>query len=313
MSVVVASRGRAALLPRLVAAIEAQTVALDDVELVVVDDASPDDTATVLATLAREAKVALRVVALPTQQGRAAARNHGWWAARAPVVAFTDDDCVPDPEWLAAGLGAMGDAPRLVVGRTEPPEDQRALAARPFARVLEVHGVRYYETCNIFFRRRDLMAVRGFDERYRTWGGEDTDLGLRVVSTGVDARYAPAALVHHDVCPDTWAGALRALQRRVWTSDAWWPTTPRRGARCCTASCSGSAPTPRPSSLPSAWRPACADAPRSPWRRRGCTTACASRRHARGRAAGWRRSPPSSCSTWPRWPPWCAARSGTGR
>ncbi|HUI03949.1 MAG TPA: glycosyltransferase [Acidimicrobiales bacterium] len=215
VSVVVATRGRAALLPRLVAAVEAQTVAVDDIELVVVDDASPDETAQTLARLGREAKVCLRVVTLGVQQGRAAARNHGWRAARAPVVAFTDDDCVPDPDWLAAGLACLEDAPRLVVGRTEPPEDQRALAARPFGRLLEVHAVRFYETCNIFYRRRDLAAVGGFDERYRTWGGEDTDLGLRVVGTGVEARYAPGALVHHDVSPGSWADALRAAGRGV--------------------------------------------------------------------------------------------------
>ena len=57
----------------------------------------------------------------PVRRGPAAARNVAWRATSAPVVAFTDDDCVPSPGWLEAGLAEIGDLPRVVVGRTGHP------------------------------------------------------------------------------------------------------------------------------------------------------------------------------------------------
>lgn len=217
VSVAVSTRGRAALLPRLVAALEAQTLPADELELVVVDDASPDDTAEVLGALARRSKVPMRVLTCGQRGGPAAGRNLAWRAARAPVVAFTDDDCTPDPDWLASGLAALdlaSGAARMVTGRTAMPDDQIALATRPFARHLQVDGVRFFETCNAFYRRTDLEAVGGFDERFG-FGGEDTDLGLRMVQAGVTPVFARGALVHHDVHTGTLADALHNAARFV--------------------------------------------------------------------------------------------------
>ncbi|HEV2994191.1 MAG TPA: glycosyltransferase family 2 protein, partial [Acidimicrobiia bacterium] len=106
-----------------------------------------------------------------------------------------------------------GDA-RMVSGRTTPPPGQLALATRPFSRVLCVEDVAFFETCNAFYRRSDLESVGGFDERFG-FGGEDTDLGLRMVRTGVTPVFAPDALVHHDVHPGTLVDALHDAARFV--------------------------------------------------------------------------------------------------
>ena len=213
VSVVVASRDRGALLERLLGALEKQTLGTDRFEVVVVDDGSADDTAQVLEGLQGEASFALRALRHPVSLGPAAARNRGWRAARAPVVAFTDDDCVPDPAWLEAGLLAMGADPAVVVGRTGPPEEHRELAERAFARYIRVDEARFFETCNVFYRRQDLLAAGGFDERCRRPGGEDTRLAMAVRDLGVAPRFAPEALVHHDVRFEGFLGALREAPR----------------------------------------------------------------------------------------------------
>ncbi|MHB8593471.1 MAG: glycosyltransferase family 2 protein, partial [Acidimicrobiales bacterium] len=100
-----------------------------------------------------------------------------------------------------------------VVGRTDPPPDQLHLARGAFARVVEVHEVRFFETCNIFYRRVDLEAAGGFEERFRTPGGEDTDLGLRVEDQGAVSVFSTDALVHHDVRPGNFRGVLRESLR----------------------------------------------------------------------------------------------------
>jgi len=214
VSVAVSSYRRARLLPRLVAGLEAQTLTPEQFEVIVVDNASPDDTSAVLEELASRSALQLRPLRAPVQRGPAAGRNLAWRAARAPVVAFTDDDCVPTPRWLESGLSALDQA-RVVVGRTAPPADQLHKAEGAFARVLSVDEVRFFETCNIFYHREDLVAAGGFEEGYRNPGGEDTDLALRVLRDDSEAVFAPEALVHHDVRPGNLRAALREATR--WT------------------------------------------------------------------------------------------------
>lgn len=205
-SVVVATYERAALLPRLFAALEAQTLALDRFELVVVDDASGDRTPQVLAGLAARSRLACTVLRAARNGGPAAARNLGWRAARGEVVAFTDDDCVPAPGWLAAGLDALGAGAALVVGRTIPDPAQRDRLGA-FSRTLYVEDARFMQTCNVFYQRATLAHVGGFDERLRT--GEDTDLGLRVTAAAGPAAFAADALVLHDVRSGGWRDGVR--------------------------------------------------------------------------------------------------------
>jgi GT2 family glycosyltransferase len=216
ISVVVATRNRARRMSRLVGALERQTLGRGRFEVVAVDDASTDDTGAVLDQLAHHSPLELRVIHAPSRGGPAVGRNLGWRAARAPVVAFTDDDCVPDPGWLQAGLDAIRSGAGLVVGRTSPPPEQQALGGEPFAAVLEVSSTRFMETCNVFYRRADLERVGGFDERYRRPGGEDTDLGIRVGGLGREAVFCPTALVHHDVRV---RGALAAAQEALRWAD----------------------------------------------------------------------------------------------
>lgn len=213
VSVVCATHGRAALLPRFIGALADQTLPPDEFEVVVVDDASPDDTAVELERLAAGAPFRLRILRHPVNRGAAAGRNTGWRAAGADVVAFTDDDCTPTPGWLEAGLRAVSSAPDVfAVGRTEPDPGELAWLARPFSRSLEVLEPRFFETCNAFYRVADLAAVGGLDEGFRT--GEDTDLGLRVIEqAGRRPVWAPDALVHHRVRPPSFRDHWREARR----------------------------------------------------------------------------------------------------
>src|SRR5205823_3016543 len=93
------------LLQRCLAALLAQNLAPADYEIIVADDAASDETRRIVELSA--AVPAARYVPVTGRHGPAAARNRGWRAARAPIVAFTDDDCVPDPGWLGAGLRAF--------------------------------------------------------------------------------------------------------------------------------------------------------------------------------------------------------------
>lgn len=214
VSVVVSTHGRADRLPRLVAALEAQTISRDVFEVVIVDDGSPDATPQVLRELAEASPLALRAVRTSPSRGPAAGRNTGWRLAVGEIVAFTDDDCQPTPSWLEEGMKAL-DGDRIVVGRTMPDPAQRGHQGA-FSRTMRVEDTRNMPTCNMFYRRSDLEAVGGFDEGFPTPGGEDTDLGIRVRDElGCEVVFAPEALVHHDIRPSSFAATLRETWRWV--------------------------------------------------------------------------------------------------
>jgi glycosyltransferase involved in cell wall biosynthesis len=212
VSVVVATHGRAQLLGRLVRALEAQD-GVGRFEVIIVDDASTDHTWDELQHLAADAHVPLEPLRQARNRGPAAARNAGWRAARAALIAFTDDDCVPQPGWLATLVDGLSNAD-MVQGRTLPiPE--REVGRGPFSRSLWIHEEEgRYETCNMGYRRAVLENVGGFDERFELPFGEDIDLAWRAKEAGARASFDRNALVYHDVFPSSYLAHLRDTRRR---------------------------------------------------------------------------------------------------
>src|SRR5687767_8588263 len=100
ISVVVATHQRRHLLPRLLGALDAQRE-VGPFEVIIVDDGSTDGTWEELVRLGVDARFPLRVERLENNCGPAVARNVGWRRAEGQLIAFTDDDCVPQPGWLA--------------------------------------------------------------------------------------------------------------------------------------------------------------------------------------------------------------------
>jgi GT2 family glycosyltransferase len=212
VSVVCSTYQRSARVRLLLAALEGQTLDKDRFEVVIVNNGSTDDTAATLAEIARDTKLTLRPLTIEVNQGASGGRNAGWRAATAPLVAFTDDDCAPTPEWLAALLDAeKATGAGIVVGRTlpNPAQKQNEGIWSRTQTVNSKNGTTFFNTCNILYRRADLEAVGGFDQEFRTKGGEDTDLGWCVEELGTTAVFAEDALVFHDIAKGSFKAALR--------------------------------------------------------------------------------------------------------
>jgi len=212
VSVVVATHDRPELLSELLSALASQTLPRERFEVIVVDDASGPDTAAVLAAADG---LPLRAIRNEANTGAPAARNTGWRAARAPLVAFTDDDCAPAPRWLEAGLRAWeGRSDRFVQGRTQPAGGRSILELHPMLQSIEVAQLSpESETCNIFYPRELLDRLGGFDESVRV--GEDLELGWAARRAGAEPVFEPDALVEHAVVA---VDAVTSL-RRVWRWD----------------------------------------------------------------------------------------------
>jgi len=200
IAVVIPTFRRPDLLPRLVAALEAQTLDTSRFEVLLVDDASGDDTQATIKELASDSKLRLRALEMPSNGGPAGARNLGWRTAEAPIVAFTDDDCLPEPEWLEWGLRQMELQPAVGIlqGRTlKPTEPYEETAWTVSRQIFEASA--WFEGCNLFLRRTALEAVEGFDESIRLPWGEDTELGWSVLDAGFERAYDQDAIIRHDL------------------------------------------------------------------------------------------------------------------
>lgn len=243
LSVVMPTYRRPDLLARCLGALLAQTLPADRFEVIVVDDGQEDRCREQVERIAATPGApAIRYLRAASGRGPAVARNAGWRAATAPLVAFTDDDTLPDPSWLARGLAAMRAHPDWVaaagqvrvpsasasggaggrgtdtdrdsdIGRDGAPARRDA---RPTDHELMTRGLETSEfvTANAFARREVLARIEGFDERFlRAWR-EDSDLQFRLQAQGPVGRVADA-LVWHPVRPERWGVSLRQ-QRNVY-------------------------------------------------------------------------------------------------
>ena len=151
VSVVIPSHGRPLRLRWLLNALEEQTLAADRFEVIVAHDYEPAVAAAIFDSHPLRRRGMLRAIALGADAGPSRKRELGWRAARARFVAFTDDDCRPEPGWLQAMLEAAGrDRGAIVQGATRPDPLELDNYAAPHHRSLYVDPPgEFAQTCNI--------------------------------------------------------------------------------------------------------------------------------------------------------------------
>lgn len=211
VAVVIPTCRRPVLLARCLDAVLAQDFD-GDYEVIVVDDGGTDETRDLVAAMRPPGGRPVLHYLRPTQaHGPAAARNCGWRAAGAELIAFTDDDTVPAPDWLKHGAAAMGPQPygspyAAVCGRVHVP-----VSAAPTDHERMTQGLESAEfvTANVFVWRRALARVDGFDERFTRAWHEDSDLHFRLLRHAGPVGRCETAVVTHPVRRERWGVCLR--------------------------------------------------------------------------------------------------------
>jgi len=243
-SVVVPTFKRPELLDRCLAALVTQKFDPSAYEVIIADDAACAETKRLLEFWSKRVDAPLlRYIPVTQTHGPAAARNCGWRAAWGEVIAFTDDDCIPTPDWLGAGMeafrqGVIGVWGRIIVPLPRTPTDYERNAA-------ELEKAEFV-TANCFYRRDVLAEVGGFDERFTRPWREDSDLFFTVWehyggrSEGGAGRgftslcshekpgperttppllvYAPEAVVLHPVRPAPWGVSLGQQRKSMFNA-----------------------------------------------------------------------------------------------
>jgi glycosyltransferase involved in cell wall biosynthesis len=198
VAIVLATHDDAPWLDGAIGSVRCQT--WEDWELLVVDDGSTDDTS---AVVARHAADDPRVRYLPgLHRERAAARNRGLAATRAPLVAFLDADDRWRPEKLARQVAALDAAPdaalcytpaRFVDAADRPLPIRKppvAIAGEVFPALMRAN---FMILASVVARRDAVLRVGCFDETLPVFGCEDWDLWLRI------ARDHPIAVVDEEL------------------------------------------------------------------------------------------------------------------
>ncbi len=210
-SVVVPTFDRPDLIRRCLDALRGQEWRDGRFEVFVVDDGHSDEVRRIVETAARPDADFIYRRSSRRASGPAAARNIGWRLARAPVVAFTDDDCIPQASWLLSGMEALNDGAAGAWGHVIVP-----LGPEPTDYELDVAGLEHapFATACCFYRREALEAVSGFDERFSLAWREDSDLHFSMLESGMQLVRAPAtALVIHPVRAASWGISLRQQKK----------------------------------------------------------------------------------------------------
>lgn len=206
ITVVLATRNRAASAARAAASILRSSYS--EYRLCIIDQSDDASTRVALASIADHPRVT--IIAAPAR-GLSAARNLGIAQSHTPLIAFTDDDCEPGPQWLNAIADAFAADPAIgvVFGTVNAPVYDRSTGFIPAYRVpvaFTAQSIKQKSSiegfgANMAVRRTIWQALGGFDELMGVGSlfcaGEDTDFAIRALIAGHKVHESPVAVVTH--------------------------------------------------------------------------------------------------------------------
>lgn len=167
-----------------------------DTEVIVVDDGSTDGTPRIAQSFSVD-------YIRQENLGPGAARNRGAEAAKGEIVACTDADCVPEPEWIASLLQGFLSEDTVAVGGTYAIANASSALARMIHEEIAIRhegfgrDVDFLGSFNVAFRREAFDAAGGFDPSFTYASAEDNDLSYRLADQGGGLRFTPEARVAH--------------------------------------------------------------------------------------------------------------------
>jgi glycosyltransferase involved in cell wall biosynthesis len=188
-------------------------------EIIIVDDACCEETRALVEGFSGQAHARkpdsnpqIHYAVAAQTQGPAAARNIGWRMARGEIIAFTDDDCLPELYWLKEGMAALNDdlagvSGQVIVPIPKYPTDYE----KNVSRLADCEFV----TANCFYRRSALEGAGGFDEQFTMAWREDSDVQFRLLTLSHQLGYAPAARVVHPVRPAPWGVCIKEQRKSM--------------------------------------------------------------------------------------------------
>ena len=217
VSVVIPTYRRPHLLKKCLIALAAQDFNRDDFEIVVVTDGPDLQTRDMLNQLPIMLPF-VQFISLAQKKGPAAARNAGWTAARGELIAFTDDDCLPAPEWISIIWNeyVLNWKPQHIAftGVVQVP-----ISEEPTDHEMNTAGLQDadFVTANCACTKAALQLIGGFDERFTVAWREDSDLEFRLIENNIDIKRINA-LVVHPVRKAEWGVSIKEQKKTMFNA-----------------------------------------------------------------------------------------------
>jgi GT2 family glycosyltransferase len=200
ITVVIPTHRRAKLLAAALRSVAAQSFERERFEVIVVAS-QEDDAPAICAQIAAETGLKVTSVSIPNDpwHGRSpsAKRNYGGELAKSEWLAFLDDDCEADPDWLRGGAEMFPGQVAVEGRKVIPPPPIPTMTYRGLLSFEKPGG---FQSCNIFYRREEFLKLGGFDTRFPFYL-EDSDLAWTFLDHGYAIPHAERAIVRHPVNP----------------------------------------------------------------------------------------------------------------
>ncbi len=158
----------------------------------------------------------IRFFELEMKKGPAAARNFGWLNARAGISAFTDDDTLPDENWIGELFRNISpNSLQAVTGKVIVPVSERPTDHAKNAAGLETAD---FVTANCACSKAALLRTGGFDEQFSMAWREDSDLEFKLLLQRIPIRRVESAIVVHPVREARWGVSIKDQRKTLYNA-----------------------------------------------------------------------------------------------
>jgi len=185
-------------------------------EIIVVSDGPDTETQDLITDLAKNRVTSLRFLSMETKKGPAAGRNYGWLNARSKIIAFTDDDCLPDQYWLKEITGNINpDKEEATTGNVIVPR-----SSRPTDYEKNTAGLEFADfiTANCACTRAALLKIGGFDEQFQMAWREDSDLEFKLIRENIPIKHIETAIVVHPIRKAEWGISIKEQKKTLYNA-----------------------------------------------------------------------------------------------
>lgn len=216
ISIIIPTYNRPQLLTRCLLAIISSVFPEESFETIIVGDGINRKTKKIV-TLFQKHFPNIRYLEHPKNLGPAASRNTGWRSAQGDIIAFTDDDTVPDRNWLSEGYKIFNKKRRVdaVFGNVYVPV--KTIPTDYEKNTARLSGAGFI-TANCFTTKKVLAEIGGFDEEFKIAWREDSDLYFSLLEQGKKIVKAPRAMVSHPVQKPVWGISLFEQKKNMYNA-----------------------------------------------------------------------------------------------
>lgn len=219
VSVIIPTFKRPALLIKCLTQLAQQNFPKEKYEVIVITDGPDSATKTEVRYFSQQHSLLnIACYSLNKKKGPAAARNKGVEHAKGELILFTDDDCLPQQNWIKAFSNAFNEFEKPEIaftGETIVPHLQLPTDYEQNIANLETAE---FITANCAISKKAFYKTSGFDEDFSLAWREDSDMHFKLIKAGMPVQRINTAVVIHPVRKASWGVSLKEQKKSLFNA-----------------------------------------------------------------------------------------------